>query len=44
NIRYQGLRVRKDGSTFEAEVALTVLRCDKGEIRGYSKVTRDITD
>src|SRR3989442_7102160 len=44
NIRDQGLRVRKDGSTFEAEVALTVLRGCKGEIRGYSKVTRDITD
>src|SRR5256886_2876780 len=44
NIRDQGLRVRKDGSTFEAEVALTVLRGRKGEIRGYSKVTRDITD
>src|SRR5438552_14127668 len=44
NIRDQGLRVRKDGSTFEAEVILTVLRDDKGNIRGYSKVTRDITD
>src|SRR2546429_5320074 len=44
NIRDQGLRVRKDGSTFEAEVALTVLRDGKGNIRGYSKVTRDITD
>src|SRR4029077_17285791 len=36
--------VRKDGSTFEAEVILTVLRNDKGTLRGYSKVTRDITD
>src|SRR4029077_14766061 len=44
NIRDQGLRVRKDGSTFEAEVVLTVLRGRKGEVRGYSKVTRDITD
>src|SRR5205809_5833916 len=44
NIRDQGLRVRKDGSTFEAEVVLTVLRDAKGKIRGYSKVTRDITD
>jgi PAS domain S-box-containing protein len=42
-IRDQGLRVRKDGSTFEAEVVLTALRDDKGKIRGYSKVTRDIT-
>ena len=40
----QGLRVRKDGTTFEAEVVLTALRDQKGNIRGYSKVTRDITD
>jgi PAS domain S-box-containing protein len=44
HIRDQGLRVRKDGSTFEAEVVLTALRDSKGKIRGYSKVTRDITD
>src|SRR5213594_717564 len=44
HIRDQGLRVRKDGSTFEAEVVLTVLRDAKGNVRGYSKVTRDITD
>src|SRR5881394_2744957 len=44
NIRDQGLRVRKDGSTFEAEVILTALRNDQGTLRGYSKVTRDITN
>jgi PAS domain S-box-containing protein len=44
HIRDQGLRVRKDGSTFEAEVILTALRNDNGKLRGYSKVTRDITD
>jgi PAS domain S-box-containing protein len=44
HIRDQGLRVRKDGTTFEAEVILTVLRDAKGHIRGYSKVTRDITE
>src|SRR5437773_6252901 len=43
-IRDQGLRVRKDGSTFEAEVVLTALRDGTGKIRGFSKVTRDITD
>src|SRR5207249_8782982 len=37
-------RIRKDGTTFEAEVILTALRDAKGNIRGYSKVTRDITD
>src|SRR5205809_8001229 len=44
HIRDQGLRVRKEGSTFEAEVIITVLRDARGNIRGYSKVTRDITD
>src|SRR3984893_15696899 len=39
HIRDQGLRVRKDGTTFEAEVILTVLRDANGNIRGYSKVT-----
>jgi PAS domain S-box-containing protein len=43
-IRDQGLRVRKDGSTFEAEVIITALRDESGKIRGFSKVTRDITD
>src|SRR5438552_14552592 len=43
-IRDQGLRVRKDGSMFEAEVIISALRDDAGKIRGFSKVTRDITD
>ena len=43
HIRDQGLRVRKDGSTFEAEVVLTALFSKDGELRGYSKGTRDIT-
>jgi PAS domain S-box-containing protein len=44
HIRDEGLRVRKDGTTFEAEVVLTALRDANGNVRGYSKVTRDITD
>jgi PAS domain S-box-containing protein len=43
-IRVEGLRVRKDGSTFHADVILTALRDRAGEIRGFSKVTRDITE
>jgi PAS domain S-box-containing protein len=43
-VRDQGLRVRKDGSIFEAEVVITALRDEAGKIRGFSKVTRDITD
>src|SRR6266516_1006616 len=34
HIRDQGLRVRKDGSIFPAEVVLTVLRERAGKIRG----------
>ena len=34
HIRDQGLRVRKDGSTFEAEVVLTAMRDADGNIRG----------
>ena len=44
HIRDQGPRVRKDGSIFQAEIVLTVLRDRSGNVRGYSKVTRDITD
>jgi PAS domain S-box-containing protein len=44
HIRDQGPRVRKDGSIFQAEIVLTPLRDSAGNIRGYSKVTRDITD
>ena len=40
----QGLRVRKDGSTFHAEVVFAALRDDSGNLRGFSKVTRDMTE
>lgn len=40
----EGLRVRKDGSTFWAYVVITALRDAKGELRGFSKVTRDLTE
>ncbi|HEY0368868.1 MAG TPA: PAS domain S-box protein [Chthoniobacterales bacterium] len=44
HIRDQGLRVRKDGTTFQADVVITALRNEAGELRGFSKVTRDISD
>jgi PAS domain S-box-containing protein len=40
----EGLRVRKDGSTFWASVVITALRDESGELRGFSKVTRDLTE
>lgn len=42
--RDEGLRVRKDGSTFFADVSITALKDDACDLRGFAKVTRDITD
>ena len=40
----QGWRVRKDGSRFWAEVILTAVRAPEGSLRGFVKVTRDLTE
>jgi PAS domain S-box-containing protein len=40
----EGWRVRKDGSRFFASVVITALHDDRGELRGFGKVTRDITE
>jgi PAS domain S-box-containing protein len=40
----EGWRMRKDGTRFWASVVLTALRDDTGKLRGFGKVTRDITD
>lgn len=40
----EGWRVRKDGSRFWAMVVVTPLRDEAGELYGFSKVTRDMTD
>ena len=40
----EGLRVRKDGSTFWANVVLTPVYDHDGELRGFAKVTRDLTE
>jgi PAS domain S-box-containing protein len=39
----EGWRVRKDGTRFWASVVITALRDESGQIRGFAKVTRDIT-
>jgi PAS domain S-box-containing protein len=39
-----GWRVRKDGSRFWAHASLTTIRDANGEIRGFAKVTRDLTE
>jgi PAS domain S-box-containing protein len=40
----EGWRVRKDGSRFWASAILTPLRDQRGNLKGFAKVTRDITD
>lgn len=40
----EGWRVRKDGSQFWANVVITALCDETGQLRGFSKVTRDITE
>jgi PAS domain S-box-containing protein len=40
----EGWRVRKDGRRFWANVVITALRNDSGELVGYAKVTRDLTE
>jgi PAS domain S-box-containing protein len=39
-----GWRVRKDGTTFWANVTITALRDDAGRLIGYAKLTRDLTE
>jgi diguanylate cyclase (GGDEF)-like protein/PAS domain S-box-containing protein len=34
---------RRDGSTFIGEIALTALRDSSGKLRGFSKISRDLT-
>ena len=40
----EGLRVRQDGTTFYALVVIDPIRSDNGELIGFAKVTRDITE
>jgi len=40
---HEGWRVRKDGSRYWANVVTTALRDEKGDLRGFAKVSRDIT-
>jgi PAS domain S-box-containing protein len=39
----EGWRLRKDGSRFWADVVITALRDSNGTLRGFGKVTRDLT-
>ena len=40
----EGWRIRKDGSAFWAYVVITALHDESGHLRGFVKVTRDMTE
>ncbi len=40
----EGWRVRKDGTRFWAHVIIDAIRNEGGDLIGYAKITRDITD
>jgi PAS domain S-box-containing protein len=40
----EGWRVRKNGSRFWANVVITAIRDERGNLLGYSKITRDLTE
>ena len=40
----QGMRVRKNGTRFLASVTFTALRDSNGNLRGYSEISRDLSE
>jgi hypothetical protein len=40
----EGWRVRKDGSQFWANVVISALRDESGRLRGFAKLTRDLSE
>jgi PAS domain S-box-containing protein len=43
-LEVEGWRIRKDGTPFWANFVLTVLHDPSGKVRGFSNVTRDVTE
>lgn len=44
SVEDEGWRVRKDGTRFWANVVITAVHDSDGRLRGFAKVTRDITE
>jgi PAS domain S-box-containing protein len=44
HVEDEGWRLRRDGTRFWAFVSITLLRDERGEPRGFAKVTRDLTE
>jgi diguanylate cyclase (GGDEF)-like protein/PAS domain S-box-containing protein len=43
HVKFEGWRVRADGSRFWAEVSLTALHDDQSRLQGFGEITRDVT-
>lgn len=41
---HEGWRLRKDGTAFWGSIVITALHDDSGQVVGFSKVTRDLTE
>src|ERR1700719_2479125 len=41
---YHGMRVRKDGSRFVASIIFTAMRDTVGNLRGFSEISRDLSE
>ena len=44
SVEEEGWRVRADGSRFWADVTITAITGDDGDLEGFAKVTRDMTE
>jgi PAS domain S-box-containing protein len=44
SLEVEGWRIRKDGTRFWANVALSLIRDDQGELTGFVQVARDLTE
>lgn len=44
HVEDEGWRVRKDGTTFWANVNITAVHDEANQLRGFAKVTRDLTE
>ncbi|USR92004.1 PAS domain S-box protein [Phormidium yuhuli AB48] len=43
-VEFENWRMRKDGSCFWANVTLSALQDEQGQLLGYATITRDVTD
>jgi len=43
-VEEEGWRIRKDGSRFWANIVLTAIHDSAGAVRGFAKITRDVTE